>query len=113
MDREGILGSFEQLVLLAVLRLGDEAYGMTVRQEIERQTGDGASLGAVYATLERLENKGLLRSHASPGGAERGGRARRYFKVEAAGAEALRRTFDATDRMRVGVTLLAPAGVRR
>jgi PadR family transcriptional regulator, regulatory protein PadR len=113
MDREGILGSFEQLVLLAVLRLGDDAYGMTVRQEIERQTGDSASLGAVYATLERLEQKGLVRSRAAPGGAERGGRARRYFKVEAAGSEALRRTFEVTDRMRMGVPLLAPVGVRR
>ena len=113
MDREGILGSFEQLVLLAVLRLGDEAYGMTVRQEIERQTGDSASLGAVYATLERLEQKGLVRSRPSAGGAARGGRARRYFNVEAVGSEALRRTFDATDRMRLGVPALAPAGARR
>ena len=113
MDREGILGSFEQLVLLAVLRLGDEAYGMTVRQEIEQQTGDNASLGAVSATLERLENKGLLRSHAGPGGAERGGRAKRYFRAEAAGTEALRRSLEATDRMRMGVPLLAPAGARR
>lgn len=114
MDREGILGSFEQLVLLAVLRLGDEAYGMTVRQEIERQTGDTASLGAVYATLERLETKGLVRSRATAGGAARGGRARRYFKAEAAGVEALRRSFEATDRMRVGLSVLTTAmGVRR
>ena len=113
MDREGILGSFEQLILLAVLRLGDEAYGMTVRQEIERQTGDTASLGAVYATLERLEHKKLVRSRVGAGGASRGGRARRYFNVEGAGAEALRRTFEATDRMRVGVPLLSPAGLRR
>ncbi len=113
MEREGILGSFEQLVLLAVLRLRDDAYGMSVRQEIERQTGDGASLGAVYATLERLEGKGLVRSRSAPGGAERGGRARRYFTVESAGAEALQRTFEVTDRMRLGVPLLAPAGGRR
>jgi PadR family transcriptional regulator PadR len=115
MDREGILGSFEQLVLLAVLRLGEDAYGMTVRQEIERQTGDAASLGAVYATLERLEGKGLMRSRAAAGGPERGGRARRYFSVEAAGVESLRRTFAALDRMRVGIAVLAPAhvGARR
>jgi len=115
MDREGILGSFEQLILLAVLRLGDDAYGMTVRQEIERQTGDAASLGAVYATLERLEQKGLMRSRAAAGGPARGGRARRYFSVEAAGVEALKRAFAATDRMRLGVPVLAPApvGVRR
>lgn len=106
-SREGILGSFEQLVLLAVLRLGAQAYGMTVRQEIEQRTGDAASLGAVYATLERLEAKGYLRSRAAAGDAERGGRARRFFTAQPAGLEALRHALATLDRMRAGVPAFA------
>lgn len=112
MKREGIPGSFEQLVLLAVLRLGDGAYGMTVRREIEARTGDAVSLGAVYATIERLEEKGYLRSRAAPGGEERGGRARRFYEVDASGAEALRRALAAVDSMRAGMAGLTPVGVR-
>lgn len=112
MQREGIPGSFEQLVLLAILRLGDQAYGMTVRREIEEQTDDSVSLGAVYATLERLEQKGYVSSRAADGGPERGGRARRFFTVGSSGLEALKRALDAVDRMRFGVAQLTPVGVR-
>ena len=113
MLKEDIPGSFEQLVLLAVLRLGDNAYGMTVRRELELRTGQPVSLGAVYTTLERLEKKGYLASREAVGGAVREGRARRLFAVEGTGVEALRRALDVLDRMRVGLPTLKPVGVRR
>jgi PadR family transcriptional regulator PadR len=112
MLKEDIPGSFEQLVLLAVLRLRDQAYGMTVRSELENRTGQPVSLGAVYTTLERLEGKGYLVSRATSGGAEREGRARRFFSVEKSGLEALQRALDVLDRMRADVPALRPATVR-
>jgi PadR family transcriptional regulator, regulatory protein PadR len=113
MLKEDIPGSFEQLVLLAVLRLGENAYGMTVRRELETRTGQPVSLGAVYTTLERLEKKGYLAAREAAGGAAREGRARRLFTVDGAGVEALRRALDVLDRMRVGLPTLRPVGVRR
>jgi len=83
------LGGFEQVVLLAVLRLRGDAYGMRVRQEIEERTGRRASIGAVYATLARLEGKGLVSSHDGDPTPERKGRARRYFSVTAPGVRAM------------------------
>ncbi|HET7772018.1 MAG TPA: helix-turn-helix transcriptional regulator [Chloroflexota bacterium] len=105
-------GAFEQLILLALLRLGERAYGMTVRQEIEARTGRSVSLGAVYATLDRLEQKRFVRSHSAVAAdaPERGGRARRFFRVEAAGEAALARALEALDRMREGVP--SPTGRR-
>jgi PadR family transcriptional regulator PadR len=79
------LGEFEHIVLLAVLRLGDTAYGVTVRQEIEIRTGRDVSIGAIYATLSRLEAKGLVKSRAGEPTPERGGRAKRLFRVTALG----------------------------
>jgi PadR family transcriptional regulator PadR len=113
MPKDDIPGSFEQLVLLAVLRLGEGAYGMTVRHELEQRTGQSVSLGAVYTTLERLEGKGYLASRAAAGGAEREGRARRFFHVSASGVEALRRALDLLDRMRADLAVLRPVGARR
>jgi DNA-binding PadR family transcriptional regulator len=113
MGKDDIPGSFEQLVLLAVLRLGEGAYGMTVRRELELRTGQPVSLGAVYTTLERLESKGYLGSRATAGGAEREGRARRFFQVRASGVEALKRALDLLDRMRADLPVLRPLGVRR
>lgn len=84
------LGEFEQLVLLAVARLGNEGYGMTIRREIEERTGRSLSIGAVYTTLDRLEQKGHVRSRVGEPTAERGGRARRYFQLRESGARALR-----------------------
>ena len=100
MARPELPGSFEQLVLLALLRLGDRAYGMTVRQEIERRTKHEVSLGAVYATLDRLEEKGWVASHEGPGGAERGGRAKRFFKLRSGGSKVLDESLRAIDEMR-------------
>ena len=95
-------GAFEQLILLALLRWGEGAYGMTVRRELVATTGRDVSLGAVYATLDRLERKGWVSSYgvSAAESAERGGRARRFFRVEPSGEAALRRALDAIDRMR-------------
>lgn len=85
-------GEFELVVLLAVVRLGDEAYGMEIRREIEERTGRGVSIGAVYATLDRLRDKGLLEAEMGEPTAERGGRAKRFFELSRAGEAALARS---------------------
>jgi PadR family transcriptional regulator, regulatory protein PadR len=84
------LGEFEQLVLLAVLRAGDEAYGARILTEVRTAGGRRASRGAVYVTLGRLEEKGLLRARAGEAGPQRGGRPRRYLRVSGEGLRALR-----------------------
>ena len=89
------LGEFEQMVLLAILRVGDEAYAIPVREEIEQRTGRAVARGALYTALERLEAKKCLRSHMSAPLPERGGRSRRYYAVTPAGLAALRASRDA------------------
>jgi DNA-binding PadR family transcriptional regulator len=101
--REDLLGSLEQIVLLAVMRLGSGAYGMTVRREIEQRTGRNLSIGAVYATLERLQSKSYVSSFTGEPTAERGGRAKKYFRIEADGVAALRRSHDAIRNMTAGL----------
>jgi len=105
-----LLGSFEELVLLAVARAGGDAYGMTVRREIEARTGRDVTIGAVYATLDRLEVKGLLCSRFTGGDGDRGGRARRVFRVERAGADALQATRETRASLWEGVDLASIAG---
>jgi len=83
------LGEFEQLVLWALVRLRENAYGMTIRRELEERTRRVVSIGSVYATLDRLEEKGYVRSRPGEATPERGGRARRYFALTATGAAAL------------------------
>ncbi len=90
MGKGEYLGEFEQMVLWALVRLGQNAYGMLVRQEIEERTGREVSIGAVYATLERLEAKKLVSSSVGEATAVRGGRAKRHFRVTGAGASALK-----------------------
>jgi DNA-binding PadR family transcriptional regulator len=97
------LGEFEQLVLLALIRLGDEAYGMSVRRELEARAGRDVSIGAVYATLDRLESKGLVRSRIGDPSADRGGRAKRCFIITGAGARALERSQQALRQMLDGL----------
>src|SRR5215813_13174428 len=97
------LGEFEQIVLMAVLRLGTEAYAVTVREEIEERTGRTVSRGAIYITLDRLEKKGYLESWLADPTPERGGRAKRYHKVSVAGATALRRSRAALEKMWQGL----------
>lgn len=84
------LGEFEQIVLLAILRLGDDAYAIPVREEIETRTGRAVARGALYTALERLETKKCVRSRMSDPLPERGGRSRRYYSVTPAGLAALR-----------------------
>jgi DNA-binding PadR family transcriptional regulator len=109
MPRGEYLGDFEQIVLLAVLRLEANAYGMAVRREIEARTGRETSIGAVYATLERLESKGYVKSSQAEPTPERGGRAKRMFQVTAEGGHALRVSQDALAAMSKGIKL-SPAG---
>ena len=104
------LGEFEQVVMLAVLRLGDDAYGVPIRHEIVSCTGRDASPGAIYTTLERLEDKGLVRSRFGDPTPERGGRAKRYFTLTARGGQALARAQQSYQRLLEGVTL---PGVQR
>jgi PadR family transcriptional regulator, regulatory protein PadR len=108
MTKGEFLGSFEQLILLALIHLGREAYGMTVRYEIERRAARRVSLGAVYATLDRLEIKGLVSSRTGDPAAERQGRARRFFQIEESGHRALQQALETLDRMRTGV-MASPA----
>ena len=103
MPKGEFLGEFEQLVLLALIRLGDEAYGMAVRRELEARAERDVSIGAVYATLDRLEGKGLVRSKTGDPSAERGGRARKCFIITAAGTRALERSQQALRQMLDGL----------
>ena len=89
------LGEFEQVVLLAILRLGDGAYAIPLREEIEARTGRQVARGALYTALERLEAKKCVRSTMSEPLPERGGRSRRYYAVTPAGLTALRESRDA------------------
>ncbi len=85
------LGDFEQILLLAILRLEKQgAYGVSIRDEIAANTRRNPTPGAIYTTLERLEGKGLVKSEAGEATAERGGRAKRYYKVTKLGRETLR-----------------------
>lgn len=84
------LGSFELAALLAVARLGRDAYGLAIRRDLSDRTGRTYSVGAVYTTLQRLEAKGLLRSHTTDPLPVRGGRSRRHFTITGAGARALK-----------------------
>lgn len=96
------LGEFEQLVLLAILRLGTDAYGMRIRREIEERADRPTSIGALYLTLDRLEQKGFIDSDLGEATAERGGRAKRFFKVNPSGREMLRRSLLAVQKMAKG-----------
>ena len=92
------LGRFEELVLLALVRLR-ETYGVPIRREIAERTGRDVSFGAVYTTLERLERKGYVSSRTGEPTRERGGRAKRYFRIEAPGIRALNETREAIASM--------------
>ena len=104
------LGEFEQVVLLAILRLGDEAYGVTIRREITECTEREPAPGALYTTLDRLEEKGMVASKYGDPTPERGGRAKRYFTVTASGIRAVTRAQRAYQRLLKGLVL--PRGVR-
>jgi DNA-binding PadR family transcriptional regulator len=105
MGKGDFLGEFEQMVLVAVLRGDGDGYGMSIRREIEERAGREVSIGAVYATLDRLEQKGFVCSREGEATPVRGGRARRHFEVTAEGAETLRTARAMMDRLWDGVDL--------
>ena len=100
------LGEFEQLILLAVLRLRDSVYGVTICAELADRAGRTVAPGALYTALERLETKGLITSRMSDPTPQRGGGAKRYVMVTAAGMEALTRSVQAYERLLDGLTLI-------
>jgi PadR family transcriptional regulator PadR len=108
----GSLNETEQLVMLALARLGEEAYGVPVRREIEERSGRPVSIAAVYAALDRLERRGFATSWLSSPLPERGGRARKHFGLTTDGIEALEAAREAMNRMWDGVDLRAEGPAR-
>jgi len=92
MPSREFLGEFEQIVLLALLRLGKNAYGVPIRNELEHRAKRVVSVGALYSTLDRLEAKGYVASWLADPTPERGGRSKRYFRVEPLGLKAIKRS---------------------
>lgn len=106
------LNRIELLTLLAVLRLGDKAYGVTIFEEIQRVAGSDVSIAGVYSAIDRLERRGLVRAWRSEPRPERGGRARRHYDVTATGRDLVRHEREMTARMWRGL-VLHPGGRRR
>jgi len=97
------LGDFEQLVMLAVMRLDDEAYGTSIREELRSRAERDVSPGAIFTTLERLEARGLVTSRYGEPTAERGGRSKRFYKLTADGRRGLARSLRAVRRLLHGL----------
>jgi len=97
------LGEFEQLLLLAVVHLDEDAYGTRIRETIERRTGRTVSPGAIYTALDRLERRKLVASSLGDPTPERGGKRKRYYRLQPAGVALLRRSQDALGRMARGL----------
>jgi len=110
MARREHLGEFEQIVLLAILRVRADAYGVPIRLEIEARTGRSVTVGALYRTLDRLEEKGYVTSSFGDPTPARGGRSRRYFKVRPAGLRTLRASRDVLTAMWDGLEPQVPRG---
>ncbi len=110
MPKGEILGEFEQIVMLAILRLGEGAYGMQVRREIAGRTGRDVSIGAVYSTMDRLTEKGLVCSAWENPAPARSRRARRTFSLTVDGAKALNRAYSDLLKMVDGLSLPLPDG---
>ncbi len=98
-----LLSSHDEIFLLAILKLKDDAYGMNIRREVSKATGKNWSIGAIYDPLYRMEKRGLLESHLSDPTNERGGRSKRIFKVKQKGLDALLEHKRAQDRLWKGV----------
>jgi PadR family transcriptional regulator PadR len=98
------LGDFEQLILLALVRLGPEAYGLTIRQEIERRTSRTVSAGALYTALDRMEKRGLVTSRLGEPTPQRGGKRKRLYTLEPAGERALARVYASLRAMATGMS---------
>lgn len=108
-----LLGEVEQLVLLAVLKLDGEAYAMPVRELILKDAGVALRRGSIYVTLERLEAKLFVESWWSAPTGERGGKARRLFRIRPAGVAALKASRRAVDRLAAGTVVAEPSGRQR
>ena len=104
------IGEFEHMVLLAIMQLGDSAYGVAIMDELQERIGRATSRGATYMTLDRMETKGLIKSRMGEPTAERGGRAKRLFTVTLAGAEAVRRSQAAYRELSKGLEGVLGAG---
>ncbi|MCB1670582.1 MAG: PadR family transcriptional regulator [Gammaproteobacteria bacterium] len=102
------LGEFEHIVLLTLIRLGDQAYGMSVRSKINQLIKRDISIGAIYTTLDRLEDKGYVKSRLGEATARRGGRAKKYFSVTASGRRVLKEVRANLEVLWEGVQLSAP-----
>jgi len=100
MKSKKYIGEFEELVLLAILSLGDNAYGVPIRQALEKATGRSVTIGSLYTTLSRLEEKGLIGSRSGEPTPERGGRAKRYYEVKGSAKEILRDVQAARERLK-------------
>ena len=110
MTKRGYLGDLEEIVLLAVARCEPHAYGMRIREEIDAQSGRSVAIGAVYASLERLEDKGYIKRVSPPDAAHYDPRARRFFAVTPAGARAADDTASLRERMWRGLQLRRQGG---
>lgn len=97
------LGEFEMVVLAALIRLGRDAYGVSVMKEIEERAGRTVSIGALYATLNRLEKKGYVQTRMGEATAERGGRAKRFFEITSEGELQMRKSTQALHNMLDGL----------
>ena len=98
-----VLGEFEQMVMLALLRLGADAYGATVSSEIERRGGRGVSVSAVHTTLDRLEQKGLVKSRVGEPTPQRGGKRKRHYEIAPLGMKALQASYRSLRSMADGL----------
>ena len=98
-----VLGEFEQIVMLALLRLGADAYGAAVCAEIEKRSGRGVSMSAVHTTLERLEQKGLVKSRLGEPTPQRGGKRKRYYEMAPLGLRALQASYRSLKSMADGI----------
>ena len=105
MGERQLLGEVEQLVLLAILRIGEGAYAVPIREELQRHGGVSLSRGTIYVTLDRLERKGYVSSAFADPTPEPGGKARRCFRIERAGVQALRAAHRMFDGLRTGTAL--------
>jgi DNA-binding PadR family transcriptional regulator len=97
------LGDFEQRILFALIRLGEDAYGVTIREAIEARTGRAVSAGALYTALDRLEQRGLVASRLGEPTPQRGGKRKRLYTLQPAGQRALARAYETLRQMASGV----------
>ena len=108
MGKTGVLGAFEEMVLLALLHQGRNAYGVSIRRELAERSGSDVTMGAVYATLDRLEDKGMVRPAPGDTKESRRGRPRRYYAIQPGGIAALAKTRSVRDTMWQGIELTVP-----